>query len=57
MVAARTKEANHLKFAIASTSADLAEGTLGAWLYMVLMDSGSISEREDEFQRADQGAL
>ena len=28
-----------------STSAGWAEGTLGAWLYMVLMDSGSISER------------
>ena len=29
----------------------MAEGTLGAWLCMVMIDSGSISEHEDEIQR------
>jgi hypothetical protein len=46
MVVARTREENHWKVAIGeSSSAGLAEGTLGAWLYLVLMGWLSVSER------------
>jgi hypothetical protein len=38
MVAARTKEANHFKvWHGLSTSAGMAEGTLDAWFYLILM--------------------